>query len=249
MCVRACVCVCLHRLQDALTDLQPADTATHASHVSDAPQPTEPQLREHSADIQAELSTLTVRVRVLEMQLGIHSNQWAAHTQPPPLPSPLQTLIRFRPQQPSTGQGKDTTHAGKQAGQSWLQGFAPEAGGSMRSRGNTGARQGAAGFDGAATGDGKGGGMSVGNGTSVSHQGAVANWLRALSVVAGGSLQVVVTNTLQQATAVLERPAHQGCGGGPHGGLVRAWPLDRITYKDFTQRQRQAQQALGAGMV
>lgn len=73
---------------------------------------------------------------------------------------------------------------------------------------------------------------------------------KALSVVAGRQLDVLVVGSSADVARVLSsKDTHGGSGvhGGPRGQTLRIWPLDRITCADCTRVQRAAQQALGPG--
>lgn len=91
---------------------------------------------------------------------------------------------------------------------------------------------------------------------SSSKAGVINPWLRALSVIAGNSLNVIVTGDGSQANALLADPskAIDQCGapactahGRSSDDKMRLWPLDRLTCSDKTQLQRQAQADLGPG--
>jgi hypothetical protein len=76
---------------------------------------------------------------------------------------------------------------------------------------------------------------------------------KALSVIGGSSLGVVVMGSARDASRLLADPAAvaavcQGGPGGPRqGGQLRIWPLDSLQMSDRTEAQRAAQRELGAG--
>lgn len=67
--------------------------------------------------------------------------------------------------------------------------------------------------------------------------------LKALSIIAGGSINVLVVDTLHQATQMLDSEALNA----GKGGKIRIWPLDRLTSSDRTALQRRAQAELAPG--
>ena len=70
---------------------------------------------------------------------------------------------------------------------------------------------------------------------------------RALAVIAGSALDVVVVEGMAQASAVLAAQEAGSCAPAARPSRLRIWPLSQLTVQDRTGRQRQAAETLGPG--